>query len=237
MTLTDARKKDFDMRCYGAPEAELKRQVDNPLFGTRPSMIAISMLSDAQELISRGAGTSVARHDMACVEELDQARKTINCAKWVISKRLENEREVELKEVPAEDPWPPKEPTMPYQWGVRAEEFMEMFFKEALDMHKCEGGDCDPMMRAEIGVVIKTLARLAESLVEMNKVPEDADAEPEPLPMGAYLNLTTKLPFHATMEEDGETVRMAYLNGELKYTVASVFREGNFLHSPTNGAA
>ena len=80
MPLTQEQKNEFDMNCYGMLRGRLAEAVDTAIGD--PTMVAMSMLSDAQECIERGMG--------------ENARKLINQAKWVIGERLDN-REPSLK--------------------------------------------------------------------------------------------------------------------------------------------
>jgi hypothetical protein len=66
----------WEMQCFGCTEETLRKSIeDSPFFKIAgPGMIAMSMLSDAQEELARG---------------MSQApRQTINRAKWVISTYL-----------------------------------------------------------------------------------------------------------------------------------------------------
>ena len=71
---------EFEKRCYGMSQEDIKRQymqgITARLSGLE--MVAMSVLSDAQELMSFG-------HAQAT----DQARKNINIAKYILSKLME----------------------------------------------------------------------------------------------------------------------------------------------------
>jgi hypothetical protein len=89
MPLTTQEKLAFDMGCYGMTRADLAYLVDNALGGS--SMLAMSLLSDAQHIISMGTNPDMAN---------EEARKYMNMAKWIISNRLE-ENHTEQNEEPA----------------------------------------------------------------------------------------------------------------------------------------
>jgi hypothetical protein len=65
--------EQWEMQCYGCLEKDLRASIENSLTfkHSGPGMIAMSMLSDAQEEIERNMN--------------EQARQTINRAKWVIA--------------------------------------------------------------------------------------------------------------------------------------------------------
>jgi len=65
-----------DMLMYGCPVSELQdaiKDANSPLMGGG-GMLAMSLLSDAQELLAMGAS--------------DRSRQMINCAKYVINNTL-----------------------------------------------------------------------------------------------------------------------------------------------------
>ena len=72
---------EFESKCYGISQADIERQymqgVTAKLSGLE--MVAMSVLSDAQELMSFG-------HAQAT----DQARKNINIAKFILSNMMED---------------------------------------------------------------------------------------------------------------------------------------------------
>ena len=74
-------KEIREIGMYGCTEAELRDSVENSITFkfTGPAMVAASMLSDAQEMVSYGPydGDTLANI-------LESQRKTINCAKWVL---------------------------------------------------------------------------------------------------------------------------------------------------------
>ena len=72
-----ARELLWAEQCYGMSEAELTLSVDNAMFTNDRGMIAMSILSDVQELMLR-----------ATPENLELARQWVNKAKWIISQRL-----------------------------------------------------------------------------------------------------------------------------------------------------
>ena len=72
-----ARELLWAEQCYGMSEEELTHSVDNAMFTNDRGMIAMSILSDVQELMLR-----------ATPENLELARQWVNKAKWIISQRL-----------------------------------------------------------------------------------------------------------------------------------------------------
>jgi hypothetical protein len=71
---------DFEKRCYGMTTAEIRRQYMESLTARLSGleMVVMSILSDAQELQSFN-------HAQA----LDQSRKLMNIAKYILSEMLE----------------------------------------------------------------------------------------------------------------------------------------------------
>ena len=71
---------EFEKNCYGISQADIERQYCQGLTARLSGleMVAMSVLSDAQELMSFG-------HEQAT----DQARKNINIAKYILSKLME----------------------------------------------------------------------------------------------------------------------------------------------------
>ena len=71
---------EFEKQCYGMSQADIEQQYCKGLTARLSGleMVAMSVLSDAQELMSFG-------HEQAT----DQARKNINIAKYILSKLLE----------------------------------------------------------------------------------------------------------------------------------------------------
>lgn len=71
---------DFEKRCYGMTEADIREEYMNSITAkfSGLEMVAMSVLSDAQELMSFG-------NDQAT----DQARKNINIAKFILSEMME----------------------------------------------------------------------------------------------------------------------------------------------------
>ena len=71
---------EFESKCYGISQADIEQQYCQSLTARLSGleMVAMSVLSDAQELMSFG-------HAQAT----DQARKNINIAKYILSKMLE----------------------------------------------------------------------------------------------------------------------------------------------------
>ena len=71
---------EFEKQCYGMSQADIEQQYCNGLTARLSGleMVAMSVLSDAQELMSFG-------HEQAT----DQARKNINIAKYILSKLME----------------------------------------------------------------------------------------------------------------------------------------------------
>jgi hypothetical protein len=78
---------EFESKCYGISEQDIRdqymRSITARLSGLE--MVAMSVLSDAQELMSFG-------HAQAT----DQARKNINIAKFILSEMMEAKRNEEM---------------------------------------------------------------------------------------------------------------------------------------------
>lgn len=72
---------DFEAKCYGMTEADIREQYMNGITArmTGLEMVAMGVLSDAQELMSFG-------HAQAT----DQARKNINIAKFILSEMMDD---------------------------------------------------------------------------------------------------------------------------------------------------
>ena len=72
---------EFESNCYGISQADIEQQYCNGLTARLSGleMVAMSVLSDAQELMSFG-------HAQAT----DQARKNINIAKFILSNMMED---------------------------------------------------------------------------------------------------------------------------------------------------
>jgi hypothetical protein len=75
---------EFESKCYGMSEADIRDQYMDSLTAkfVGLEMVAMGVLSDAQELISFG-------HDQA----YDQARKNINIAKFILAEMMDARRE------------------------------------------------------------------------------------------------------------------------------------------------
>lgn len=71
---------EFESKCYGISEADIREEYMNSITAkfSGLEMVAMSVLSDAQELMTFG-------HDQAN----DQARKNINIAKFILSEMME----------------------------------------------------------------------------------------------------------------------------------------------------
>lgn len=74
--LTETEKRE--VRCYGCTEAQMRESVEFTLRFSGPGMMAMSILSDAQEMIC----TEYGEVDYMRAED---ARQAINRAKWIIS--------------------------------------------------------------------------------------------------------------------------------------------------------
>ena len=72
---------EFEKNCYGMTEAEIRDEYMNSLTArvSGLEMVAMGVLSDAQELMSFG-------HAQAT----DQARKNINIAKFILSEMMDS---------------------------------------------------------------------------------------------------------------------------------------------------
>lgn len=71
---------EFETKCYGMSEADIREEYMNGLTAriSGLEMVVMSLLSDAQELQSFG-------HAQA----LDQSRKNMNIAKFILSEMME----------------------------------------------------------------------------------------------------------------------------------------------------
>jgi diaminopimelate decarboxylase len=71
---------EFEKNCFGISEQDIREQYMNSLTAKLSGleMVAMSVLSDAQELLTFG-------HEQAN----DQARKNINIAKFILSEMME----------------------------------------------------------------------------------------------------------------------------------------------------
>ena len=72
---------EFEKNCYGMSEADIREEYMNGITARLSGleMVAMSVLSDAQELMTFG-------HEQAN----DQARKNINIAKFILSEMMES---------------------------------------------------------------------------------------------------------------------------------------------------
>ena len=77
----DVDMTDFEKNCYGMSQADIRKQYMNSITArfSGLEMVVMSVLSDAQELLSFG-------HAQAT----DQARKNMNIAKFILSEMMEN---------------------------------------------------------------------------------------------------------------------------------------------------
>ncbi len=78
------KNEDWEMQCYGVREETLKTMVEDGKKLGSVRMIAMSMLSDAQEMIERNLN--------------EIARQEINKAKWIISTYLKDPPDATLNE-------------------------------------------------------------------------------------------------------------------------------------------
>ena len=76
---------EFETKCYGMSEQDIREQYMNSITAKLSGleMVAMSVLSDAQELMTFG-------HAQAT----DQARKNINIAKFILSEMMEQKESV-----------------------------------------------------------------------------------------------------------------------------------------------
>ena len=72
---------EFESKCYGMSETDIKRQYMQGITARMSGleMVAMSVLSDAQELLTF-------KHEQAT----DQARMNINIAKFILSEMMED---------------------------------------------------------------------------------------------------------------------------------------------------
>lgn len=71
---------EFEKNCYGMTEADIRDEYMNSITAKLSGleMVAMSVLSDAQELMTFGNAQAT-----------DQARKNINIAKFILSEMME----------------------------------------------------------------------------------------------------------------------------------------------------
>jgi hypothetical protein len=76
----EVKMTEFESKCYGMTEADIREEYMGSITARLSGleMVAMSVLSDAQELMSFG-------NDQAT----DQARKNINIAKFILSEMME----------------------------------------------------------------------------------------------------------------------------------------------------
>ena len=76
---------EFEKNCYGMTEADIREEYMDSITARLSGieMVAMSVLSDAQELMTFG-------NDQAT----DQARKNINIAKFILSEMMDAKRSV-----------------------------------------------------------------------------------------------------------------------------------------------
>jgi hypothetical protein len=76
---------DFESKCYGMSTEDIREQYMNSITARLSGleMVAMSVLSDAQELMSFGNAQAT-----------DQARKNINIAKFILSEMMETKETV-----------------------------------------------------------------------------------------------------------------------------------------------
>ena len=76
---------DFETKCYGMSEADIRSQYMESFTATRCGleMVVMGILSDAQELQSFGNA-----------QALDQSRKNMNIAKFILSEMMEQKESV-----------------------------------------------------------------------------------------------------------------------------------------------
>ncbi len=75
---------EFEKNCYGMTEDDIRDEYMNSITAkfSGLEMVAMSVLSDAQELMSFGHAQAI-----------DQARKNINIAKFILSEMMESKNE------------------------------------------------------------------------------------------------------------------------------------------------
>jgi hypothetical protein len=75
--ITAAEKAAWEQQCYGCPIADFRVSLENSITFKLPNgraMSAMSLMSDAQELMQRG--------------QSNEARQALNRAKWLISEYI-----------------------------------------------------------------------------------------------------------------------------------------------------
>jgi hypothetical protein len=74
----DVKMTEFEKNCYGMTEADIREEYMGSITARLSGleMVAMGVLSDAQELMAMGA--------------VEQSRKNINIAKFILSEMMEN---------------------------------------------------------------------------------------------------------------------------------------------------
>ena len=78
---------DFEQKCYGVSAAEIRKHYINGITARRCGLefVVMGLLSDAQELQSFGNA-----------QALDQSRKNMNIAKYILSEMMDQRQSSEL---------------------------------------------------------------------------------------------------------------------------------------------
>lgn len=71
-------QRQAEIRMFGCTEAELRESIESSITFkfSGPAMVAMSYMSDAQELLAMGGAREGTR---------EQVRQMLNCSKWILS--------------------------------------------------------------------------------------------------------------------------------------------------------
>ena len=77
---------DFETKCYGMSEADIRSQYMESFTATRCGleMVVMGILSDQQEMLAMGAGAN----------SVEYVRKQLNVAKFILSEMMEQKESV-----------------------------------------------------------------------------------------------------------------------------------------------
>ena len=85
---------DFEQKCYGMSTEDIRVQYMQSFTAQRCGleMVVMGLLSDAQELQTFGIELRTAAHAVA----IDQSRKNMNIAKYILSEMMDQRQSAEL---------------------------------------------------------------------------------------------------------------------------------------------
>jgi len=77
---------DFETKCYGMSEADIREQYMNSITAkfSGLEMVVMGIMSDCQEMLAMGAGPRAVEH----------VRKQMNVAKFILSEMMESKESV-----------------------------------------------------------------------------------------------------------------------------------------------